>query len=507
MRSFSSILYLVSLVLLAVAMAMPVTAQETDLTGNYPGFPGGLNPYFYSLPQLLAEDLTLRKMQLKFLDAFVDPDEYIVGPGDQFNVLFTANDISDLSGVVNPHGILSMKSIDPINLGHINLREAIDKITEEVKKNYFKAEVTIQLTGFRVVRIQVVGAVARPGVYYAPAIWRASEVITLAGGYLPEASTRHIVLHGFGNDYPVDMVKFNLLGDTKSNPIICRGNVVEIPFRKADQQFVSISGLVNRPVALEAVAGDNVSDVLALAGGARGNLEDMEIVISSVSNERINHLDGALSETADYQLAIGDNVQLVWKAGQEKHGTVAILGAVERPGRYLIPNNHFTLAELLEMCGGLSNKANSEMIQIYRKTMNQLADNSGNSIVADKSGGAVYAFAGKIATMNLVSLSPRNHWDMAEISITDGDSLFVPVATGMVSIEGAVVSPGLVPYKKGKGIDYYLQQAGGLGFDADRSRMVVINPLTNGKVDAATARELFDGEILLVPQKERSGKP
>jgi protein involved in polysaccharide export with SLBB domain len=103
---------------------------------------------------------------------------------------------------------------------------------------------------------------------------------------------------------------------------------------------------------------------------------------------------------------------------------------------------------------------------------------------------------------SLISFNPRQPQDYSAIELVDGDSLFVPRASNMVTVMGAVVSPGLVPFQQGKTVDYYLNRAGGLGYDADRDRMVVVNPITGGEMTAHEAGELFDGEILFVPVKE-----
>lgn len=503
MKIFSLILCAFCLVTLAVMADVPAMAQEANRDASFPGFPSGLSPYgYYSylFPQLLAEDIMLRKMQIRFLDTFIDPDEYTIGSGDQFSISFTAGDISDLGGEVNSDGTLFIKSVGPIYLGHISLREAIGKITGEIKKSYSKAEFTIRLVAFRTSRVQVVGAVMRPGIYYAPAIWRVSEVINMAGGFVPGASTRGIILRGFGATYPVDIVRFEVFGASLNNPMICGGNVIVVPMKQINRASISISGLVNQPAEFESVAGDSITDILTFAGGAKGNLQDMDVIISSDNGSEISRLDGASLAASDYQLSRGENVRFVWKKGRENYGTVIISGAVERPGRYSISDSLFTLSRLLQLCGGFAPDARPGMIQIFRRALEE-------NNVAEKQEYMLSAIDGRTVGVNLISLDPRGHWETASIAIKDGDSLFAPQATGTVLVEGAVVSPGLVPYQKGKGVDYYLQRTGGVGFDADPSRIVVMNPVTRGQISVTDVRELFDGEVILVPHKERSVKP
>ena len=88
------------------------------------------------------------------------------------------------------------------------------------------------------------------------------------------------------------------------------------------------------------------------------------------------------------------------------------------------------------------------------------------------------------------------------LELVNEDSLYIPYATGMVMVSGAVAYPGLVKFEDKKSLDYYIDQAGGYGYDADKKRTVVINPYTGGRISSANVDRLFDGEIVFVPQKD-----
>ena len=58
--------------------------------------------------------------------------------------------------------------------------------------------------------------------------------------------------------------------------------------------------------------------------------------------------------------------------------------------------------------------------------------------------------------------------------LREGDVLFVPEYVSTVKINGAVMYPNTVLYKKGESLKYYINQAGGFGNDAKKRKVYVI---------------------------------
>ena len=465
-------------------------------------------PFSFDFP--FTTNMVLQQVQNRFFDTYVDPDEYVIGPGDRFGIFFTSGQIGDLSCETNSDGTVFIKSLGSIELAHVTLRLATEKIRAAIEKIYPRSDFAVQLTGFRISRINVIGEISRPGAYYAPAVWRVSDVINLAGGLTSTALPRQIVLRGFGRDLPVDLTAFVVRGDRKSNPLVCNGDIIVVPHQAAATGYVTVSGEVNRPGTFESVAGDRLNDLLDFVGGLKGEAAKLEIVVTGNDGRERVRLDGASETVAAFQPLPGDNIRVAWKDGRRDFGAVEIMGAVERPGRYPIPNEQFTVADLFQLCGGARPDANVELMQLFRRSWKRLV--SAIPAVGDtrdpltaETGAAREAPDGESHT--LVSCNPRDPWKPSGVTLIDGDSLYLPEATGMVMVTGAVAAPGLVRYQKGQRIDYYLRQAGSLGFDADRSRMVVINPVTGARIGAAGAGALFDSEILYVPRKESQAKP
>lgn len=451
-----------------------------------------------------AFDMVIR-YQNDFIGSALDPDEYIVGPGDRFIVSFVSSDIGDIGCRVSEGGQMFIKSVGSINLQRKTLREALDAIRKAVEVKYKGSEFAVAMSGFRFVPIHVVGEAVKPGIYYAPAPWRTSEVIDLAGGLTPEALSRKIILRGEGNSLPVDLVRFNSVGDKTVNPMVCAGNTIYIPNRKECTDYITVTGLVNRPGVFAALKNDRIRDYLVYAGGAAGNLADMTIAITNPATDVPLLLDGEKTADMDNIPQSGDNITVRWKDGPTHRGDVFIFGAVVNPGRYPMTGGTFTFSDLLQSCGGFAADGCRDLVQIFRLQPNNEMALSSNAAYND--GTTSEGNDRNESSRTRLSLDPRRPVNMSELKMVDGDSVYVPFATGMIKVTGAVASPGLVHYHEGQSVDYYVRAAGGLGFDADKSRMVVFNPATGGRISAASAGQLFDGEVLIVPRKENSDKP
>ncbi|MEE9442248.1 MAG: SLBB domain-containing protein [candidate division Zixibacteria bacterium] len=451
----------------------------------------------------MALQMIYNSSQNKFLGNYVDPEDYIVGPGDRFTIFFISDQLANISCEIKSDGHLFIKSVGQIYIGPITMNEAVEKIKSSAGELFAGSPFTIQLTEFRFVKVNVSGQVKNPGTYYAPATWRISEIIELAGGITPDASIRNIVFRGNKGDWRTDLLRYNAIGDNSTNPLLCKGDFVFVPSRHTINRFVSLSGNVNQPGIIEIIEGDKLSDLIAYAGGLIGNSEDLEIVITSTDGEEKNRVDLASSNASSYIPAAGDNLNITWKQGHQRQGFVVIFGEVARPGRYGLSGDIFNLAELFNLCGGVTPKGIRELTQIYRLSW---LDREQSINIASVDNYNPNSPQNDLKNITRLSLNPRDIMDPIRIILMDRDSVYVPEITGMISVLGAVASPGLIPHINGKDVDYYIVQAGGFGSNANRDKIIIINPSTGGRISIEDTNELFDGEIIYIPEKESQDK-
>lgn len=91
----------------------------------------------------------------------------------------------------------------------------------------------------------------------------------------------------------------------------------------------------------------------------------------------------------------------------------------------------------------------------------------------------------------------------ADLVLQEGDVLVVPQLSNTVKISGDVMFPNTVTYKKGKKLKYYIEQAGGYGERAKKSKAFIV--YQNGSVARAKGNvEIEPGCQIIVPSKHKS---
>ena len=93
--------------------------------------------------------------------------------------------------------------------------------------------------------------------------------------------------------------------------------------------------------------------------------------------------------------------------------------------------------------------------------------------------------------------NPGSHYDLV---LEPGDRLFIPQEQSTVKISGDVMFPNSVVYEPGKKLKYYIQQAGGYGSRAKKSKVFVV--YLNGTVAVGKRNvEIQPGCQIIVPSK------
>jgi len=141
-----------------------------------------------------------------------------------------------------------------------------------------------------------------------------------------------------------------------------------------------------------------------------------------------------------------DNVLMLRQPEFELQRTVTIQGEIYYPGSYALKTKGDRLAELIKRAGGLTSRAYADGIRFYR----------------DVNG------AGRINIDLPKALRDTTARD--NVIMQAGDSVFIPEFIPSVRVVGAVNAPGSVLYKKGAGLGYYIDAAGGFAYTADKGR-------------------------------------
>ena len=197
---------------------------------------------------------------------------------------------------------------------------------------------------------------------------KVSEIISRAGGVLPNGSTRNIEIRKGGredNKVVVDLYRVLVLGekseeDIKVNP----GDVIYVP---PITKSVKIVGQVRNPGVYEIVAGDRIRDILLKAGGItekasreKGQLERVENGKKVIYEFRVDNAVKGI-EKDNLELEDGDTIYI-----PEQRRLVYVLGQVSNPAAYEYREGR-KLTEYISMAGGLKDRADLERIAVVRE--------------------------------------------------------------------------------------------------------------------------------------------
>src|SRR5207245_9219104 len=170
-----------------------------------------------------------------------------------------------LRGEVEPEGRAFVSKVGYVGIVGKTLRQAREIVRAAVLRYFPGLNFDLSLVEPRTFVVHVVENVPQPGMYTARPVERASSVITRAGGITGTASKRRInIQHRDGSRTTVDLLLYNLTGDTKYNPYLMDGDLARVPF---EELAVPVGGAVRRPGRYALVQGKYLAGLLWLGGG------------------------------------------------------------------------------------------------------------------------------------------------------------------------------------------------------------------------------------------------
>lgn len=471
------------------------------------------------------------------LEGAVDPDSYIVGPGDKFLISAALSALSTAPIPVGADGRLPIPDARPVQIAGMTLSSARTAIMESMAATYAESEINIVLVSPRHFWVHVSGAVPSPRRYLTLPVSRVSTVLieafadtlrTPTTNSLLKPSLRNItVVHADGSEQSVDLLKYFGSGDLDSDPYLRDGDVIIVPAYDPAFSSVYIDGAVPFPGSYDYRPDDTIQSLIAVAGGVDQN--------SSIENVRVLRSDGAVQDQiftfslrdilllgkGSFPLKPRDHVSIARKS--TRMGTASIDGMVSHPGTYPIQDGVTTLMHLIEMAGGLHNDAllrgahleRSSMPVFRSRSMRETALTRATPVpkflppdsteillrlrLTDLDYLSRAYFAQETRLQNRVSLDLEKivRGDSAPIFLQDGDHLFVPRDEKTVYVFGQVLRAGFVSFVEGRNAGYYIAQAGGRGYGAADTEPYIILAGT-GAVNRLTSHIIQSGDMIFL---------
>jgi len=476
------------------------------------------------------------------LESSIEPETYVLGPGDMLQVDLWGEMPTSFQTIVTPEGTLLLPTVGRIEVGGLTLSKVKEVVKERVLRQYRNVDVTTTLVKLRNLRISVTGAVFKPGVYVATSTDRISEVIEMAGGFIGsegatpggfssgaelqetgkvvEASKRKIkVLHRDRTNSYADILKFQTTGDLSSNPVVRDGDVIYVPAQDKGVNLYGIFGAVKAPGYFEYAAGDCLSDLIALAHGLTLDADSLTAEVVRFSFDHVSTYTIAVdlnlvfdsdSSADDMGLLADDRVYIRSKPRFHEKRQVTIEGEVRFPGTYAIEEGKTTLSELVQMAGGVTRRASLAEAEMTRAGTQEVFDpeyeHLKNMNISEMNNSEYEYFKtksletpGKVS-VNLVRLLEKGDKN-CEVSLRDGDFINIPKVSRDIKVIGRVNNPGLVAYIPGKDYRYYVEKAGGFSSQARTGKVRIIEAGSQKRLKPKRERPLEPGQTVWVPEK------
>ena len=379
--------------------------------------------------------------------------------------------------------------------------------------------------------VEVRGAVMRPGKYQmGGSIATVRELIEAAGGLAEDAFVNRGFIHRMKEDRTLETVEIDIKGivnHTVADIALKNEDVFYVPSKKImqEEEILTISGEVNYPGTYDFSENTSLETFILQAGGLKDAASLVKIDVSRrMRNNKAAHASSQVAQSFSFSLKDGfiidgtpgfilepfDEVFVRRSPGYVEQQHVSVSGEIAFAGTYVLNNKGMRLSDLVKSAGGITKEAYAmgahlERIltpaeKIKQRSMLKLAV-SGDSIDMSKLDLGDTQMVG-INLEQALAHPGSNQWD---IVLRDGDRLVIPQYNNTVTINGQVMYPNTVAFKDGARLSYYIEQAGGYGLRARKSRVFAVN--MNGMVTRVrSAKNIMPGCTIIVPARDRRKK-
>jgi len=262
------------------------------------------------------------------------PIDYIVGPGDTFNIQLYGNETASYSLTVGRDGQIKFPKLGPISVSGMGFDAARATLEHRVAQQLIGTQVSVTMGDLRSIRVFVLGEAEKPGSYTVSGLSTMTNALFVSGGVKTVGSLRNIELKRNGQLVSVlDLYDLLLHGDTSGDRQLMPGDVIFIP---PIGTTATVYGAVRRPAIYELKKEKTAQQLVEIAGGlspdADAGLAQLQRIESSRLREMRN-INLNSSAGRDTQISNGDKLR-VPAIRPTLENSVELSGFVFRPGAF-----------------------------------------------------------------------------------------------------------------------------------------------------------------------------
>lgn len=433
------------------------------------------------------------------------PDNYRLGVGDELLIQLFGKDNSSYRVSVGRDGAIRLPKLGAINLTGLLFDKAVSLIETKLNQQLIGVDAVITMGKLRSINIFMAGEVNVPGSYSVSAFTTISQALFQAGGVSEIGSMRSIEVLRNGQIVGVfDTYDLLLRGDSSGDMKLKSGDVV---FVSPVKKLAELRGEVKRPMVYELSADETISDLINFAAGIKvSGYPEMATLISSTNIgvvPTVETIDVSDPVIGARQLKDGDKL-FIPTVGAAVAGSVSITGAVYRAG----------------ILGWTPGMRVSDIIGSAERDLFPNVDLNYALIISTSSSGSRRTIQ-KFRLRDVLS-SPRTELD-PKVQVGDEIAIFTNASQAgphsreimlpplldkisaqasptqplrVVTVEGAVKSPGKYPLLDSYTAEQLIRDAG--GFDdsafATAAELRRVNVSERGAVEYSYRTVTFDGE-------------
>ena len=378
--------------------------------------------------------------------------------------------------------------------------------------------------------ITIRGAVFHPGRYDLDGTTTVRSLIERSGGLTEEAFSAHAMLYRMKSDRTRRVISIDvdaLMAGTIADIALENEDDIYIPYRleTMSKRTLTIHGEVQFPGEYEYAEDETIEDLILQAGGPTDATSTAKVdVARRIADPAATSSDKAIAQTFSFSLKNGyivdgdrsftlqpyDEVYVRKSPGYHPQRNVEVVGEVLFEGTYSLPMKNTRLSDAIKAAGGVTAEAYIKGARVERllnpdekfrvqnlMKMAQIQTGHGLDTTMVTRTDSIY-YVG--INLDKAIENPGSDYD---IILREGDRLVVPEYNGTVKINGNVMYPNTVAYSEGKGYKWYVNQAGGFGNRAKKSRTYIL--YQNGTVTKAKkGAKIEPGCEIIVPTKTTS---
>jgi protein involved in polysaccharide export with SLBB domain len=267
------------------------------------------------------------------LDLLQVPSDYIVGPGDELQIMIWGQLEANLRVKVDRAGQIYIPRVGQIAVAGLHYSELEEHLKNAVSKIYRNFNLTANVAQLRSIQVLVVGNARYPGTYTISSLSTLVNAMFASGGPSAQGSLRHIQVRRDGariTDF--DFYDLLIKGDKSKDVRLQPGDVLYIP---PVGPLAAISGSVNTPAIYELNGNSTVSDLIEIAGGFSSLANTSRITIERLIDHHARKtLEFPFDDTSrGTPLQDGDIVRVL-SIVPSFEDTVTLRGNAANPGRY-----------------------------------------------------------------------------------------------------------------------------------------------------------------------------